>query len=130
MLRLDGAAKFEHVQHADKIGTAVGFRLLQAVAHPRLRGQVDNDVRRGLFARRPQRGRIFKHGFDSLEFRHLRQKRMAAPFQFDIVVGCHSVETDHGMAVAQQAPRNMKADESGGSGDKKAHHETPFGAIR
>ena len=71
------------------------------MAYPCLRGEMDDDVRLGLFARRSKRGGIFKHGFDSLELRHLRQKRVAATFQFDIVVGRHPVETDHGVALAQ-----------------------------
>ena len=38
-------ADFHHVERADQIGVDIGARVLQAVAHARLRGEMDDDVR-------------------------------------------------------------------------------------
>ena len=41
------ARAFHHVEGADDVGVDIGARVLEAVAHPGLRGEMDDDV--GLF---------------------------------------------------------------------------------
>jgi hypothetical protein len=50
-----------------------------------------------------------------------REQSLAGLLQLDIVIGRHSVDTLHDVAVRQQAAREMEADEAGGAGDEKAH---------
>ena len=128
---LDGAAEFQHVQHAEQIGADVGFGILDAVTNACLRGEMDHDV--GLcpfLPRRAARRNILQHRLDRRKPGHLVERSVPSALQLDIVVGCDAVEADHGVPVAKQATRDVKADEAGSSGDQEMHQATTFGAIR
>src|SRR5215472_1784790 len=49
------------------------------------------------------------------------EQGMAAFLQAHIVVGYHGVDAGHLMPVLQQAAREVKADESGATGDEELH---------
>ena len=81
-----------------------------------------------------QRGHAFAVGevelgkLEAIGFCQLGEARL---LQLRIVIVVHIIEADHGLAVAQQPPGDMKADETGGAGDQDGsysrHRSMPSG---
>ena len=130
MSRLGRAAEFEDIQHANQIGADIGFRVLDAVTHARLGGEVNDDVRLACFGRSEERLRILEPRLDKREAGRLVERRNPLALQPDVVVGRDCIEPDDGVPAPQETARNMVADEAGASGDQKVHQAVPFGATR
>ena len=92
--------------------------MLQRMAHPGLRGEVDHLAGAGAFEHRRHRRRVGQ--VDAVEFEVLvgPQSRQARLFQGRVVVVVEVVDPDHPMALGQQALADMHADEAGGAGDQ------------
>ncbi len=115
------AAAFEHVEKADDVAAHVGVGVLQRVAHPGLRRQVDGPVE-GII------GEDSLHGLGVGEVEALEVERVE-PFELlqpgllegDVVVVVEVVDTDHCGAAFEETAGDVHPDEAGGTGDEDVH---------
>jgi hypothetical protein len=117
--------RFEKVEGSGKIGVQIGARIVEAVANPRLRGQVDHHVD----------GRL---GQQSLQGSHVLQvkpvfaitgipgqDRCAIMLQDEVVIGRERIDADHLVTAVEQTVRHVEADEPRGACHKKTHPIDP-----
>ena len=95
--------------------------MFEAVAHARLGGEVDDHVRPAVGNRIVQRGLVLELADLCAEAVRFRQDRMPPLLQPHVVVGRHAVEANHQMAVGDQPPGDVKADETGASSNENPH---------
>ena len=122
MLDLQVFRHLHHIETAGKIRLDIRARVFEAVAHPGLRGEVDDHVGREFTGHAGQHWHVLQHGLGRRKTRRLQQDRMSLPLQRHVVVGRHPVETVHPVARRQKLPCQVKADESGTSGDEDLLH--------
>jgi hypothetical protein len=115
------ASGLHDVERPDDIGVDIRSRIFQAVTDPRLRGEVDDHLRRMEIAEGLQRGVVFQHLDGFRKARVCLEDGVPILFEPDVVVGGHPVQPDDLMALRQQQPAQVKADESGAAGDENAH---------
>ena len=116
------ARAFHHIERADQIRIDVCSRVLQTVANPRLRGEMHDYVGSLAPSQFGQRFMIFEHADLFHEVLVLQQHLMATLLEPDIVIVGHPVIPYDGKPVCQQAPRQVKADEAGRSGNQDLSH--------
>src|SRR6185312_3659569 len=115
------AAAFEDMQEAGEIGIDVAVRVVERVAHPSLRREMDYTL--GLFAGeggldgRP----VAKIGFEEAEAFALLQPGEACLLERHVVIGIEIVEADHLVTAVEQPCRRMIADKTGGAGKQDPH---------
>ena len=110
--------RLHHVEGADDIAVKVCTRVLKAVAHPGLRGEVDDHLWREIIRHLIEQALILQHAFRGRKSRGLQQHRVAALFQRDVIVVRHAVIAMHAEAFGQQEAGKMKTDEPGRAGDQ------------
>jgi hypothetical protein len=112
--------KFEDVEGADDVGADIGPRIFQAVAHPGLGGEMNDDVGTRLDIDLGEALGILQHQLLGGEMRRLQQDRVTAPFERDVVIGRHAVDADDVVTGLDQPLGHVKADEAGRSCHQKA----------
>ena len=117
MLRRRAAAAFEHIGKAHEIAVDIGMGILDAVANPRLGGEVEHPFRPCLVPDALEPRPVGEIDEGQLETVALVEHPTATLLQSDVVIGRQIVKADHGEAVAQQPLAEVKADEARGTGD-------------
>ena len=101
MLNAMVPAPFQHMQRADNVGVDVGVRVFHAVAHARLRGEVDNSLRLHL-GKQPLDartvGEIELVEGEAVCALKLAETRLLQP---NIIVGIEIIDTDDLIASSQ-----------------------------
>ena len=123
MARLELAAKLDDIERANDVRVDIGPRMLEAVADPRLRGEVDHHL--GLEV--PRSGQhpvgVLQHADVGAKFPQLREFGVSIFLQLDVVVRRHAVDAQHFVPLSQQPLGEMKTDETGSSRDQIAHRQ-------
>jgi len=112
------AATFQNVEKAYDIGVDIGLRILQRVAHPGLRGKMDD---RSELA-------VAEHGFREFaigeiepvksEILVLAKNREPRLLECRIVIGIDIIYADNRAAMLKQPSREAKSDKACGAGDQ------------
>ncbi len=110
-------AALQDVGGADHVAVHVGQRVLQAVAHTRLGGQVDNPVKALLGEQRRYRVPLDEVQLDEAKARQGLKPLDARLLECDVVVAAHVVQPDHFVASLEQGAGRVKANKSGRAGD-------------
>jgi hypothetical protein len=126
MRRLARAGQFQHVEMARDVGADIGARVAERIAHPGLRGQMHDSVQFRAIHSLIQRDLICQIKQVEAEAgsacaRLFAHKGQPVVLQLHIVIGVQTVDPDHGMALRQQPPRHMRADEAGNPGNQYRH---------
>ncbi len=125
MARPVRAARFEDVGEANQVRLNVGVRVLERVAHPGLRREVQHRVRFGARKDALQRGAIRDVLVMEAEARML-QALQARLLQLHRVVVGQAVDAGHFVAARQQALRAVHADEPGDARDQDPQRVSPL----
>jgi len=110
------------VEGSNNVRLDIGARIFEAVPHASLRGQMNDYFRGGVPGGSKQKVPIFQHPFNCVEVRILQQHLVAPPFQGDIVVICHPVESNHLETCAKQLFCQVKSDKPCGAGHEYCAH--------
>ena len=131
MAHLMPPGQFHDVEGADDIAVQIGAGVLQRIAHPGLRGEMDDHLRLKVIRHPVEQGRILQLPFGGREIRMVQQHLVAALFEPDVVIVRHPVIALHQKPLGQQQLRQMITDEPGGSRDQhSAHRHVPrFGSY-
>ena len=118
-------AALQHVQRAGQVAVGVGVRVLDRVAHARLRREVHDALERALREQRLH-GRAVGE-VDPLEPESLLrlEPREAGLLERGVVVRVEVVEADDLVAARQQPFGDVVADEARGAGDEHPHQSRP-----
>ena len=122
------AAGLKDVVKADEVGLDIYVRMVDRIAHARLRGEVHHDVRLVLGKERVQ-NRLFRHvaaheAEAAARPGPLRSQRLkpreAILLEGDLIVVVHAVDADHvdGIVLAQKGLRQKAADKARRAGDQ------------
>ena len=118
MFDLKPSRGFHHVESAGDIGVEKGAGVVDAVTHARLRREVDDHVWLKVIGQRIEGFAVFQQRLFGREMLMLKQHRVAALFQGDVVVVGHPVIALHPRAFGQQQAGKVKADEAARAGDQ------------
>src|SRR5450631_4045116 len=116
------AATFNDLQESGDVAVHIGMRILNGIAHPRLRGQVHHALE---FFRAEQCRHclairnILLH---EPKARIASQNIQARILQLVIVIVIEIIETDDFVASLEQQARRMKADKTGCAGHEQFHN--------
>ncbi|MPL96396.1 hypothetical protein SDC9_42574 [bioreactor metagenome] len=130
MRRREGPRRLEDLEGADDVALEIGARVLDRVAHARLRGQMHHHVGAVLVEEAQHQAGGLDAVIDHREARVLAQHRLPAFLQRDVVIIRQVVEPDHPPALVEQTPAQVETDEAGragderGAGGKGSGHET------
>ena len=116
------ARQFQHVEMSGQIGLAIGFRVINRVAHAGLCRQMhdlgDRDVRGGA----AQGSTVGNIAFHKTKRIVVRFQRIKPPLlQRGGIIAVQIVQTDNPFTTLQQALRHVKADKAGHAGHKICH---------
>ena len=122
MRRRMGAGGLQELKRADQIGLEVVARRLDGMAHPGLGCEMDHRI--GLVGvKQPHQATgVFQLADHRREARVVRQHRMAAFFQGDVIIGGQTIKPHNLPACGQKPGREMVADEAGRAGDESGLH--------
>src|SRR5258705_4496274 len=112
---------FQQIEGADDVRFDVGARVLGAVTHARLRGEMKHHVGTGLGDKVGEQPRVLDHGFAAHKGGRARELLVRAPLEIGIVVGGQAVDTEDTVSVREQTLRQVKTDEACRSGNEEAH---------
>jgi len=114
-------ATLQHVHEPHQVGVDVGVRVLDAVAHARLGGQMDHHVEPAV-ANQAQHP-ISCYQIDPLEGEAGIGSEQGQPRLFEprIVIGIQVVQPDDAMPLFQQASGEVKTDKPGSPRDQNMH---------
>src|SRR5262245_36965098 len=115
------AQRLEQIECAHDIRLDIGARVLGAVAHARLGGEVEHDIGVGLGDQACECVGVLELRFACQEAFRSRELLVAAALEIGIVVGCEAVDAEDGVSIGKQALRQMETDEACRAGNKKAH---------
>ena len=120
------AAQFQHRQLAGEVAPSIGEGVLQAVAHARLRREMNDEAERPARPRQ-RRQRFGVGGVEAREAEIARIGQTVEPraLQADVVIVVQCIDAHDAVAARRQRPRDMKADEPRGAGDENAHARSP-----
>src|SRR6185295_16290999 len=121
VLRRLRAAALEDIGEADQVGLHVRARVLERIAHARLRREVQHRVRLLALEYFLQGGGIGDIHARKAKALPALQAREARLLQLDRVVGREVVDADHLVAALEQALRAVHADEAGDAGKQDLH---------
>src|SRR5574338_565926 len=123
--------QLEHVAMADEVRLNIGLRVLEAVADPRLRAEVDDAVEVLCIGEPREGGRIGE--VDALEGEGvaevLLQPREPRLLQHRIVIIVEVVDPDDLVAAVEQRPRGRRSDEPSRPRDQYRHGAAIGGAA-
>src|SRR5690242_2212780 len=105
------AAAFQNVEESLDIRFRIGVRMIERVANTGLRGEVDHLCEAMPLEQRFRRGAVREIELLESEFRLVLQKTEARLLQGRIIIVVDAIDADHGAALRQQAPCDVKADE-------------------
>ncbi len=115
------ATAFEHVQGPGDIARHVGVRVLERIAHPRLRGEV-HDALEFLAPEEVRHAAVVGEiELDETKTRQRLEPREPRPLQVHVVVVVEVVEPHDFIAARDEALRDMRADEPRSTGDEDLH---------
>ena len=123
---------FEYVQKAGDVCIDVGLRILQRVSDARLRGEMHDAIGTLALEDVPESALIGIVDCFVLKPVATNQSGKARSLQRDIVVVVQIVDADNRVAAREQLRRDVRADESGASGDEHLHvdgSESSGGAL-
>jgi hypothetical protein len=113
------ARALEDVQEPGHVGVDIGMRVLERVAHACLRGEVHDRVEAPACENLLHGGAIREVGTHELEPSRPRvpgEEREPPLLEPHVVIGIEVVEADHVVAAAEEAARQVVADEAGRAG--------------
>jgi hypothetical protein len=130
MLHRVVAATFQNVAKADQVGVDIGVWVVDGVAHPRLRGQMDDAP--GLLSREQCRHRFAVGDVELVKTEVLMfaQFGKARLFESNVVVVVEVVHTNDRIASFKQAQSCVHTDEAGCASDEPGADLTGFGRRR
>ena len=111
-------AGFEQREMPGKIGAFVSKRVFKAVAHPRLRGEVDDALYAVVAHQRGDGGRIGDVEFVEGEALHPLERRQPRRLQRRVVIIVDDIDTDYPFPAGEQLMRRCMTDEPGRAGDE------------
>ncbi len=112
------AAAFENVKKAGEIGVEIGVRILQRIAHARLRGEMHHRTEVAVAKHRLGAFAVGKIELVKGESAELPQHGKPRLLERGVVVVVDAVDADDGAAAFQKPPRQRKADEACSAGDQ------------
>ena len=115
------AAALEHVGGADHVALDVGERVLDRVAHARLRGEVDHALELLAGEQLGHARAVREVELDEAEPRQLLQQLEPRELEAHVVVVVEVVEPDDLVAALEELAGRVVADEAGGAGDEEFH---------
>ena len=125
VLHLVVAAAFQHVAEAYQIGADIGGRVLQAVAHSGLGGQVDH-MTEALRRKEPfQACAVGQIRLDKAEAGPPFQPGQPIPLELHLIVIIAVVQPHNTVTVRHETLCEVVADEAGDAGDKHMHGLAP-----
>ena len=123
------ARRFEHVEGADDVAVEIGARVLDRVAHPGLRREMDDDLRMLLGKKLQQEiWRLDRRIYASV-VSVLHQHRFAPALEGDIVIVGQRIDPDDAKPVFQKPSAGVEADEACRAGHQYrtfVHCRVPF----
>ena len=120
MLHPEVPASFEDVQEAHEVALKVRIRVRDAVADPRLRGEVHDLVEPFLLEERIDGGLV-----GDVQVQHLQPERLAASFlEADVVIVIVVVHADNLVSPLPEGVHQLGADESGRAGHEYLHSQS------
>ena len=125
MLDLPVSRDFQQVEMADQVGAHIGMRVLNRIAHPRLRAEMDDAVEvsageRGGEARHVGEILVVKGEAIAAGFAKAGKARL---LQANIVIGVEIVDADDLIAPRQELAGKTVTDKPGRAGDENAHFD-------
>ena len=100
MLGRQDLGDFEHIEGSGEIGVGIGARIFEAVAHARLRREMDDDVRPRLGGESRNGSKILEHCLEAAIGRIGLENGGPRALEVDVVVGSEAIETkDHAPGV-------------------------------
>lgn len=118
MADLGPPAPLEHVREADEVAVDVGVGVIERGADARLSRQVDDAVEGRLGEERRRRTTVGEVDLYEPEPILPLDLREPVALQLQVAVRTYPVDADHLVAVSQQTPGYVKADEAGRTGDQ------------
>ncbi len=115
------AAPLQHCQHAGEVALAVGKRVFQRVAHPRLGAQVDHPLELPLGKQGGHASLVRQLALHEAKMGEGGQHRQASLLEAHLVVVVEVVEPHHLMTRLAQPSGHVKTDKAGGAGDQILH---------
>lgn len=115
-------AAFEHVERSGDVAADVSVRVLQRIAHTRLRTEMHHALESFPCKKLGHRLEVGEIDFHETKVTVLFQSCEARPFERDIVVFIQIVEADHCIAAFDKFQRGVISDESGRTGDENFHN--------
>ena len=118
------ARDLQQIQMAHHIRLDIGARILERIAHARLRAEMDDPVEVLIGETRFESGVIGEIGFDRDEAvaRRVFDAGDAVALQLHRVIGIEAVETDDPLAPRAELFGNRRSDEPRRSGDQNRHN--------
>ncbi|MEY9918779.1 hypothetical protein ABIF99_005094 [Bradyrhizobium japonicum] len=125
------AAALQHVEKALEVGIGVSVRMVDRAAHAGLGREMHDFVKSMSRKQRRDGVAVGKIGLDEGEAGIVPKQRQARLFQRRVVIAVEIVEPDHGPALGQEFPGDVKADEPGGSRDQNRliRHPVPKRSV-
>ena len=114
------AHQLQEIEGSGEIGVEIGARIVEAVAHSRLRGEMVNRIE-SVAINPSQRGAILEHRLMAGKARPLQQYPVPAQLKVAVVVGRKPIEADDLMAFVEKTASHVKTYEAGAAGDKNTH---------
>ncbi len=105
-------ASLQHIEKAFEIGVGIGMRMIDRIAHPGLRGEMDHLFKPMLRKQRTDGRPIRQIRLHETETRFRPEQIETGLLECRIVIIIHVVKTDDVTAFGQQLTRHMKADKS------------------
>src|SRR5690606_39213383 len=95
------------------------------IAHPRLRREMDDDLRRGRGCGAIARGPVLEHAGDVPVAGILRKLRKPGVFELHVVIVGKAVEAGDTVTVIEEPAGEVIPDEASSAGDQKLHDRPP-----
>ena len=122
MIDFELSRRFHNVKGPDHIAVNVAARILEAVTHARLSGEMNDRFRREFFYRRPKLGVILEHRLGQRVRSVVSQQLVTPALESDVVIVGHSVIATHAKSFVKELPREVVANKATRSGNKHPPH--------
>lgn len=135
MLGLQRPPEFKHVEMTDEIGLRISTGILDRIADPGLRTQVNDAVYATARHRAVERDMVGEIGFQELKRRAEPSFEIGdpIPLQLHHIIVVQIVDPDDLIAPRQQRGGGMESDEARGPGDQDGRHSgdllCPYGGA-
>ena len=115
----------QHIEMANKIRLNVSARIIDRIAHSRLRAEMDDTIELSTVERegkRPVVSKVNLHELESPAATLALEAGDAIALQTDIVIIVQIVDADYAIAPLHKAASNMIADKTGCPRDQGSHN--------